>query len=200
MKADLKSYNQQKYQSRQPLKVFLIRRFLSKAFSEVKKTKPGPILDIGCGEGYADKFFLEREPSLDIIGVDKSSQALRVARKNCSQMKTKQGDILRLPFPKNSFNLVLCLEVLEHLESPEKALKEMKRVGRGSWIISVPDEPLFSLVSFFSGKYLKNFGRHPEHIQFWSEKSFRSLLKNYFRRVEVKKCFPWLVGITKLES
>lgn len=190
-----KSLNQQKYTSRHPLRRFFLYRFLTKILSEIEKEKPQSILDIGCGEGEADKFFLKRNASLKVLGIDIDSEALKEAKINCPQIEIKKADVYKLPFPDNSFDLVLCLEVLEHLEKPDEALKEIKRVCYNKAIITVPNEPLFSLASFFSGKYLKSLGKHPEHRHFWSRGEFKNLLKKYFPKVEVKKAFPWLIGI-----
>lgn len=200
MKTEGRSFSQQKYTSRHPLRRFLVGYFLAKIFAEIEKKKHQSILDIGCGEGQADKFFLRRNPLLKIIGVDVDSKSLEKAKVNCPQMTTKKADIYQLPFSADFFDLVLCIEVLEHLEDPSKALEEIKRVGRSQAIISVPNEPLFSLVSFLSGKYLKNLGRHPDHIQFWSERKFEELLKKYFSRAKVETAFPWLIGLVNLKN
>lgn len=199
MSIESKSFSQQKYTSLHPLRRFLIHRFLAKVFAEIEKEKHGSILDIGCGEGQADKFFLRRDPSLQIVGLDVNSKALKEAKINCPQMKTKKANVYQLPFPTNSFDLVLCLEVLEHLEDPEETLRQIKKIGRNRAIITVPNEPLFSLASFLSGKYLKNLGRHPDHVQFWSKKKFEGLLNKHFLKTEVTTAFPWLIGIVDLK-
>ncbi len=70
------------------------------------------ILDIGSGGGYGESFFPNRV-SLDI---DKNKNPDIV------------GDAHNIPFGDDSFNTILCTEVLEHLKDPKKAIKEMKRV------------------------------------------------------------------------
>jgi ubiquinone/menaquinone biosynthesis C-methylase UbiE len=187
------SFAQQKYNSSNPLRRFFIKLFLKKVLVEIKKQKPANLLDIGCGEGQADKFFLEYHPNLKITGVDFDEQALKEARINCPAMKIKKADIYHLPFVNKSFDLILCLEVLEHLKNPQKAIKEIKRVGR-YFILSVPHEPFFSIMSFLSGRYLKNFGRHPEHLNFWSKKSFTEFMKKEFSKAKIKISFPWLIA------
>jgi SAM-dependent methyltransferase len=91
------------------------------------------ILDVGCGNGA----FLNSLPSSYItIGTDLSQEALRYAR-----VKVVRSDISALPFPDRSFDLVTCLEVLEHL--PHKAftdtLDQIARITRKYVIISVPN-------------------------------------------------------------
>lgn len=193
MKIENKSFTQQKYGSFHPLRRFLIKRFLKRVLMEIKSKKPVNILDIGCGEGQADKYFLENLPEIKITGVDVDEKALSKAKINCPRMKVKKASIYNLPFKDFSFDLVISLEVLEHLAEPRRALKEIKRIGR-KFIVSVPYEPYFSLLSFLSGKYLKNFGRHPEHIQAWDKITFAKFVKKEFPKAKIKTCFPWLIA------
>ena len=188
-----KTLAHQKYASLHPLRRLLVNRFLNKVFEEIRKTNSRVILDVGCSEGQADKFFLEKDPSLKITGVDLDVEALEQAEINCPQMEIERADVYHLPFRDNTFDLVIFLEVLEHLEFPEKALEEIKRVGRVHFIFSVPNEPFFSLASLFSGKYLKTLGRHPCHLQSWSKKKLENLLEEFFDQTEVKTVFPWLI-------
>jgi len=192
------SFTQKKYHSSHPLRRFFISLFLKRILSEIKNQKVNTLLDIGCGEGQVGSFLLAHKPDLKITGIDFDEGALRKAKINCPGMTVKKADIYHLPFLNKSFNLILCLEVLEHLDKPALALKEFKRVGQ-RFLISVPHEPFFSLASFFSGKYLGRFGKHPEHLQFWSEKGFEKLLRKYFRNFKIKKSFPWLIAEGRVE-
>lgn len=67
-----------------------------------------------------------------------------------------QGDITRMPFCDHSFDIVICTEVLEHLEKPGAALKELKRVAKKFILITVPHEPWFCLGNLL---VLKNVSR-----------------------------------------
>jgi 2-polyprenyl-3-methyl-5-hydroxy-6-metoxy-1,4-benzoquinol methylase len=63
---------------------------------------------------------------------------------------------------------VFSLEVLEHIPQPERALQEMMRVTRKYVLISVPNEPVFRIQRLLSGKGLRMWGDHPEHVNHWS--------------------------------
>ena len=91
------------------------------------------ILDVGCGNGA---FLNSLSDSYQAIGLDSSQEALKYV-----QTKTVKGDIAALPFESASFDLVTCLEVLEHLscDAFDKALFELQRVSRKYIIISVPN-------------------------------------------------------------
>lgn len=82
------------------------------------------ILDAGCGTGVALSY-LKKYGS--VIGVDKSTEALKYAKK---LGKVVKADIGKLPFKDDSFNLVVCLDVLYHLwvKDCPKTLKELNRV------------------------------------------------------------------------
>ncbi len=89
------------------------------------------ILDAGCGEGVLVEKY--RKEGKDIIGIDI----------NVSNDYVQKGDILGMPFGDESFDLVLCLDVIEHLsfsDQPE-ALSEIKRVMKksGKLLISIPN-------------------------------------------------------------
>ncbi len=91
------------------------------------------ILDVGCGNGA----FLNSLPNrYEPIGLDSSQEALKYVK-----TKAIHGDIAALPFESASFDLITCLEVLEHLPCDvfEKALSELQRVSKKYIIISVPN-------------------------------------------------------------
>lgn len=62
----------------------------------------------------------------------------------------KKQDIRNLSFKDNSFDIVLCQQVLEHIDEPVKAILELKRVYKNQLIISVPNEPFFTILRLFS--------------------------------------------------
>lgn len=136
------------------------------------------ILDVGCGNGA---FLNSLSDMYEAVGLDSSQEALKYVK-----TKAIHGDITALPFKSASFDLVTCLEVLEHLPSDvfEKALPELQRVSKKYIIISVPnDEDLdFSLVICPACRCWYNPNRHvrsfdseklnPRFAHFWL--SFRN--------------------------
>jgi glycosyltransferase involved in cell wall biosynthesis/SAM-dependent methyltransferase/flagellar biosynthesis GTPase FlhF len=90
------------------------------------------ILDVGCGNGLITNQLPE---SLKVVGLDRSEEALKYVQK-----ETIVGDILNLPLEDQSFDLVICNDVLEHLTTKEReqALKELARVSRKYILITVP--------------------------------------------------------------
>lgn len=86
-------------------------------------------VDIGCGSGLIEKF------SPETVGVDFSSEALKVARKNGAKNLVK-AEAENLPFSDNEFEISLCNGVLEHCFDQEKAISEMARVSKIQIIIA----------------------------------------------------------------
>jgi ubiquinone/menaquinone biosynthesis C-methylase UbiE len=164
------------------------------------------ILDVGCGEG----FLLEHLPPVDsYIGVDYSDESIKLAKVQSSKFKVqndslkckvdfRQADVYKLPFGDKSFDLVTCLEVLEHLDNYEKALQEIRRVAKKHVILSVPHEPWFQLSNFLRGKYLARLGNHPEHINKWNPNQFKKLISKYFIIKKVVYPFPWQTYLCEL--
>ena len=188
------STNFLKYTTTDPIRRRLIDRFLNEVLVCVKELKPKTILDAGCGEGFVLSLLLEHSIKAKMTGIDISSEAIKIAKSNNRKMSLLKGDIYGLSFDDNAFDLVLCSEVLEHLDDPRKALKELKRVSKKYLLLSVPNEPWFMLGSLIGGKYVRNFGNHPEHVNHWNSRTFTKFLYSQGLSM-IKTCslstFPW---------
>jgi ubiquinone/menaquinone biosynthesis C-methylase UbiE len=186
--------NYQKHTTKNPIQKFLLARY----FKKLKGLFPenfSTILDIGCGEG----FLLEHLPShIGYVGIDNSTEAIQLAQdhkiprsQDPKNIKFQKESVYELPFHDNEFDLVTCLEVLEHLDNYEKALQEIKRVAKKYVILSVPNEPWFQLSNFIRGKYFSTLGNHPEHINRWNPKKFKQLIEKYFTIKKESFSFAW---------
>ena len=88
-------------------------------------------------------------------------------------------------------DLVVCCEVLEHLEQPEVALQALQRIEFRHLIVSVPKEPLWCALNLARGKYIADWGNTPGHIQHWSKTGFIRMVSKYFDVLEVRSPLPW---------
>jgi 2-polyprenyl-3-methyl-5-hydroxy-6-metoxy-1,4-benzoquinol methylase len=102
-----------------------------------------------------------------------------------------QGSALTLPFADDTFDLVLCIEVLEHLPSPEQALREIARVASGAVVLSVPWEPVWRLGNMARGRYVGELGNTPGHIQHFTRRGFLRLVNRHLVVDDVERPIPW---------
>lgn len=188
------SRNYKKYNSKNPLMGIVIANFIKNLKETVAPLENiNKVIDIGCGEG----FVINCLEIPNITGVDISRNALRIAKEKNPGCNLCSGSIYDISFKENSFDLVIATEVLEHLEKPELALKEIRRITQNYCLLSVPNEPYFCAMNFLRGKNLTRFGNDIEHVQNWSSGKFVSLLETYFEILEVRKPFPWTMVLCK---
>ena len=152
------------------------------------------LLDAGCGEGMTLLQLTNLLPS-KVNAFDIDPVCVEYAKQNFPSVNFCVADITATPFEDNYFDLSIALEVLEHLQDPKKGLEELQRITKGHIVLSVPHEPYFLLGSLCRGKYLKHFGRHPEHIQTWSSRGFGKFLTECNVKYRIFKSFPWLIAV-----
>ncbi len=101
------------------------------------------VVEVGCGEGgnLVNLFGrAQRQPAL-VVGVDLFREKLRFAAEQVSGARFVCGDAARLPLASEAFDLVICRDVLHHVETPDNVLAEMRRVCApgGSVIVIEPN-------------------------------------------------------------
>jgi SAM-dependent methyltransferase len=106
-----------------------------------------------------------------------------------------RADAGMLPIVSRSADVVTCLEVLEHLDAPERAVAELARISREHCVVSVPWEPFFRLGNLCRGRNVGRLGNNPEHIQQFRPSTLNLLLLDQFEEVVIRPCFPWVIGI-----
>ena len=130
----------------------------------------GVMLDLGCGEGRHIFGAMEKFPNLQCIWLDPHIDSLNVALEgldfleSISNKKTNfiSGSAYSLPFSDNTFDLVVCSEVLEHLHEYKDAIAEISRVMKpgGKFLASVPAEFPEKICWFLSKDYQNQPGGH----------------------------------------
>lgn len=190
--------NYQKHVNTNPIQKALIANFYKHFFRMIKPLKPVSILDVGCGEGITLKKLEDKKIGKKREGIDYSTDAIKIGKKIYPELILSKGTVYKMDFKDDSFDLVICTEVLEHLENPVKAVEEMKRVSSKYIVFSVPNEPFFIMANFLRGKYLKSFGNHPEHINHWTMWGFERFLRSQgLTVVKSKHPFAWSLVLTK---
>jgi 2-polyprenyl-3-methyl-5-hydroxy-6-metoxy-1,4-benzoquinol methylase len=183
-----------KYGSRNLIVKYMMSGFESSLSEFVTKASPDSIHEIGCGEGYWVLRWIEQ--GLTARGCDFSKNVIEIARENAISRGVppslfESRSIYDLDATQDSADLVVCCEVLEHLENPEDGLQSLQRVASQHLIVSVPQEPLWCLLNLARGKYVTRWGNTPGHIQHWSKSGFIELVSKYFEIVETRSPLPW---------
>lgn len=105
-----------------------IKRIYTDLWEEVAKhipNKPFSLIDIGCGCGHLLHYLSINRPKLNLYGTDFSAEAIKLANKNCPEAELKLCCDNSFPFAKESFDIIICSEVLEHIENPRGFLKRV---------------------------------------------------------------------------
>ena len=195
------SSNYAKHTSGHPLQRVLISRFHRLIGARLAALAPESFLDAGCGEGFVARVLATRLPGVAVTGCDLSPAAVRLAAAEQPEAAFAVASILALPFPDKSFDVVGCFEVLEHLpaDAPELALRELARVARRGLVLSVPQEPLFSLANAARGKNLdvRPRGSDPDHRQLWTRRGFVDLVGRTLDVEWAGGSFPWTVCVAR---
>lgn len=187
-----------KHTSNNPLQRLLITNFYNTLFSLVKPLSPNIILDAGCGEGFTLNELAQRSIGNNLEGIDNTKEAIELAKKQFPQMRFMLGDIYNLPYKNNMFDLVICTEVLEHLQYPKKGLKEVLRVSKKYALFSVPNEPFFMTSNLLRGKNITRWGNDPGHLNHWNPFSLKRFLKQeHVAIITVKLPFPWTMVLVE---
>jgi SAM-dependent methyltransferase len=124
---------------------------------------PAHVLDVGCGSGHLLRELADRRPDLELVGFDHAKSAIARTREIVPEARAFVGSIYKVRAGRH-FDLVLCVEVLEHLNDPETALRTLVEHCRpgGTILITVPDGDL---------------DEWEGHVNFWNERELAAMLK-----------------------
>jgi 2-polyprenyl-3-methyl-5-hydroxy-6-metoxy-1,4-benzoquinol methylase len=190
-----------KYGSKNPVVRWIMKGFSDSLSVLVARAAPSTIHELGCGEGY---WVLNwNQQGIEARGSDFSEKVIGLARENAESRGISPAlfsarSIYDIEPRQDSADLVVCCEVLEHLEDPEAGLEALKRVATDYVILSVPREPIWCILNLLRGKYITSFGNTPGHIQHWSSSKFIALVNRYFDIAEVRKPLPWTMLLCRV--
>lgn len=100
---------------------------VARRIDKVIGKKEARILDVGCAHGYLVAE-LQNKYGHNVRGIDYSDYAVKNSEKSV-RGKIKRGNILKLPFKKNNFDIVICLDVINYLEEKDIPVAVKNLVG-----------------------------------------------------------------------
>jgi SAM-dependent methyltransferase len=139
------------------------------------------VLDAGCGVGYGTNL-LANAGAKDVVGVDLADEAVQAAAEAAApRARFLPADVRELPFEDASFDLVVCFEVIEHVDGQRRALAEFARVlaPGGILAISSPNR----------GVYPQG---NPHHVHEYVPEELREELAAHFPHVELRRQHAWI--------
>jgi SAM-dependent methyltransferase len=188
-----------KYGTRNPLYRWIVGGYFRSLSRVLPHPLPNRILEVGCGEGHIAAWTWQRSPQAMLAALDVSPAMLGLARARYPSVDFACGSATELPFEANHFELVLFLEVLEHLPEPRRALEEARRVCSGHLVASVPREPIWRVLNVLRGAYWGQGGNTPGHLHHWDRRSFQGLLEEGCTVERVAAPLPWLMARCRVD-
>lgn len=157
---------------------FDFMRFMQKRTIRFVALKPGiSLLDIGCGTGWAVRYTAKLlDGKGNFYGIDISSRMIERAIEQTSQQSNIRFQVANaeaLPFPDESFDVLLCTNSFHHYKNPIRVLVGMKRVLRPSGMLYITELTRDSLFAkLLDDRYRK---KEQAHVRYYSTKEYQNM-------------------------
>jgi len=146
------------------------------------------ILEIGCGEGNTGKVLKEQGKAVEVIGIEKISEAARIAETKIDKVLCADVETIELPFDEGYFDYVIIGDVLEHLYDPWSLVNKLGHyIKKGGYIIaSIPNIRNWRVIKSLALKGEWNYSSEglldDTHLRFFTKKSILKLFssKDFF--------------------
>lgn len=168
---------------------------LKAVFSLIEK-KPKKILDIGCASGWFLSQIAKKYYQADCFGIDIYKNAIIYGKKHYRNLNLKHGDAHKLPYKNKSFDLVICTEVLEHVERPDIVLKEIRRILKPGGISLIEMDSgnlLFRLVWYWWNNICKGVWRDA-HLHIFNSKKLEVMIDKELK-IDKQKTFNFKMAV-----
>lgn len=179
-----------KYGTANPIARALMSGFMNAACDLYRFAGASSVLEVGCGEGHLAQALLgctTPPQRFEITDIDVG----QVPNELQAPLHARAADVYALPYEDDAFDLVVCCEVLEHLERPADGLREVSRVAKDFVLLSTPWEPVWRAMNLARGKYVRELGNTPGHIQHFSRRGLQDLAARHLRIVQRRTPLPW---------
>jgi len=157
------------------------------------------ILDLGCGEGITLERLIKNFPGRNIHGIDIMPENIEVCKS--FQLPARLGNVCSLGVRDSSQDVVLFLEVLEHLSEPGIAIREIHRILRpgGRVLILFPNDRMFFFSRLITLR-LKEAFYDPGHVRQWTIADVARLVSSEGFRPVAFKIIPFYIWMISLHG
>src|SRR4051812_7251876 len=191
-----------KYGTSNPVARRLMAGFMAQLDELVGRTGASEAHEVGCGEGGIAIRLARR--GIRTRGTDAFPQVLEEARRRASAadvaIEFEATPVEELAPDRHGAELIVCCEVLEHLEDPERALDVLAGLAKPWLIASVPREPLWRALNLARLSYVGELGNTPGHLNHWSKRDFVRFLTRRFEVTELRSPTPWTMVLCRVQS
>jgi len=147
------------------------------SFAKERKLK---ILDVGCATGFLARELQKR--GHEVIGIEIDKEAAKEAKKYCSKVIVESADSPKIQFPKESFDVIIFGDVLEHLPDPPSVLSRYKHFLKSDGLISISTSNVanwYVRVNLLFGRfeYEEKGIMDKTHLRFYTRKSLKKIIK-----------------------
>jgi 2-polyprenyl-3-methyl-5-hydroxy-6-metoxy-1,4-benzoquinol methylase len=188
-----------KYGTSNPIERRLVEGFLTQVCALADRSGAAEAHEVGCGEGEISLLLARR--GLRMRGSDVSAEVIAEARRRAADagvgVDYRAAPIAALDPARDAAELIVCCEVLEHLDDPVAGLETLAELARPWLLVSVPREPIWRALNLARGKYVRDLGNTPGHLGHWSRRRFLELLSSRVEVVSVRSPLPWTMALCR---
>lgn len=158
---------------------------------------PKTILDVGCASGWFLSEVAKVYKQSKCTGIDVYDDAIAYGRKKYKKLELVKGDGHKIPFNKASFDFIICNEVLEHVENPEKVLLEIKRVLKpnGVAVIEMDSGNFLFRAVWHWWTHMRRGVWKDAHIHVFNAQKLEKMIKKCGFKIEEKKFFNFSMAV-----
>jgi 2-polyprenyl-3-methyl-5-hydroxy-6-metoxy-1,4-benzoquinol methylase len=157
------------------------------------------IVDLGCGEGITLEKMTRQMPQRRLLGLDCMQENIDICLAH--GLPARLGNIYDLDLPDESVDAAMLMEVIEHLEQPDTALREIHRILKpgGKVILVYPNDRAFKIARMITMRF-EEASYDPGHVKQWTHPEIEGLLNLHGYRVMQRRFIPFFIWAVSLHG